>query len=352
MEVDVLLLHHDSDRAFAEALGEAFIEKGVTFDAGAPDHPPVGERVLVVLGEVALDRLQAAITAGTAVLPVSASEGWLAEGTARARAQQVADAVDALLIIGRPARRTSDETIDRALVDIRRRFTRDEPESALARICETFRVAIQWGEPICEAGSPEGCARIYRETTELVLDHIVDLMARGEGQLLDAIAEELHASMEALGVLRHDAHEEQAWTLRHTFDRILVARRTADALYAIDDLFKGLMQAGRHLSATLIYDVVSLAISHGAPIYNAGSSVGCAQIYLCTAAGLLRQLGAEERQSDGRAEVLTRELLTPLVASGARRLQEDPDGLAWGLRRAFDEVVEAAAEERRWEHDS
>lgn len=351
MEVDVLLLHRERDSAFAEALEGAFLEKGVSFESGPPDHPPSGERVLVVLGEVTVERLAAAAMKGVAILPVAPVDGWLAEGAASARAQQVADAVDALLIIGRPARRTSDEAIERALADIRDRFARDEAESPLARICETFKRAIFWGEPLCEAGSAEGCARIYRATAELVLDHIAELMDRGEGQLLDAIGEELDAAMGALGVLRHDAFAEQTWTLRHTFDRILIARRTADALYALDDLFKGLMQAGRQLSATLIYDVISLAISHGAPIYNSGSSVGCAQIYLCTAAGLLRQLGVEGASGEGRSEGLTREVLAPLVASGARRLSEDPDGLAWGLRRAFDEVVETAAEERRWEHD-
>ena len=117
-------------------------------------------------------------------------------------------------------------------------------------------------------------------------------------------------------------------------------------------LFAGLARSGRQPNASLVYDIISVSISHGAPIYNSGSPVGCAQIYLGAAAGLLRLLGAEPGPDEGRTEPLARESLTPLVAAGVRRLESDADGLAWSLRHAFDRLVEAAAHERTWEHDS
>lgn len=351
MQIDVLVLHDTLHDDFADALGEALADKGVAFGRAPPERPPDAARVLVIVGRCSPEVLAAAAARGMAVLPVDPGAAWLADAPPALRARRVADAVDALLIIGRPVPRTGDETVARARAEIERALKRETDESPLVRICEALSRAIQWGAPIYNSGGAEGCARIYQAASDAVRAFIDSKVESGEGQLLDAIADELGGVDETLEVLGDDAWDERAWTLRHAFDRILIARRTADALYAIDDLFGGLMRAGRGLNASLIYDLISVAISHGAPIYNAGSPVGCAQVYLCTAAGLLKLLGAERRPDEGRTEPLARETLTPLVAGGARRLEADPDGLAWALRRAFDALVEAAAEERRWEHD-
>lgn len=351
MEIDVLLLHDATELALLDSIAAALDEKGVVFHAGELDDVDAGVRVVVAVGALEPAAMARLLANGVVVVP-AVSGGWLADHARESRARRIADAVDALLLIGAPSRRVSEESVQRALEMVRLHHRRELEISPLERICETLRVAIEWGEPICETGGLSGCVRIYRGTAELVSAYISDQHERGEGQLLDAVADELDSALAAVERLREDAVDEQVWTLRHTFDRILVAQRTARALYAIDDLFTGLMQAGRRLNASLIYDIISLSISHGAPVYNDGSPIGCAQIYLCTAAGLLRQLTAEANGDEGRTEPLVRRTLTPLFASGARRLQEDPDALAWSLRRAFDEIVEVAAEERRWEHDS
>ncbi len=118
----------------------------------------------------------------------------------------------------------------------------------------------------------------------------------------------------------------------------------------MDGLFVGLRSAGRASNASLVHDVVSLAISHGAPIFNAGSHVGCAQIYLRTAAGLLELLG-EAQEEEGQTEVLARASLPALLDEAESRLRQRPTDYAWELRHAFDALVETAAEERSWEHD-
>lgn len=352
MQAPVLVLHDAAHDALAEAIGEALAERGVSAVLGPPERAEEAFRVLVLLVPLSGEHLTAATRRGAAVLPVGEAEGWLGTGRLEARAKRVADAIDALLIIGRPDGRTGGQTITRARADIDRVLAEASDLSPLVRICEALSVAIQWGVPLYNADDPEGCAHIYRAASDAVRRFIAARVADGRGQLLDAVDDELAGVEETLAALGETAWDEQAWTLRHTFDRILIARRTADALFAIDDLFGGLMRAGRLLNASLVYDVISVAISHGAPIYNSGSPVGCAQIYLGTAAGLLKLLGAEQREGEGRTEPMARDILTPLVAGGARRLEDDPDGLAWSLRRAFDRLVETAAEERRWEHDS
>lgn len=352
MEIDVLVLFDASRDTLADMLGEALAERGVSVGTGGPDHPLVRARIVVPLAPLPADRLAEAIGHGVVILPVGGADGWIAADPPELVARRVADAIDALLIIGRPHDRTPPDAIVRAEADIIDALETSGTDSALGRICEALSVAIHWGAPIYNRGDVENCALIYRMTADTVRRFIAQRLAEGSGDLLDAITDELEGVRETLAELGDDAWDEQAWTLRHTFDRILIARRTADALYAIDGLFAGLMRAGRRLNASLVYDVLSVAISHGAPIYNGGSPVGCAQIYLCAAAGLLKLLGAEARSGEGRTEPLARQSLPPLVAAGARRLEGDADSLAWALRRAFDRLLETAVEERRWEHDS
>ncbi len=352
MEIDVLVLPDARHDGLAEQIGEALAERGVSTARVSDDTSFSGSRVLVALGRPDPAHLKAATEAGLAVLPALVEDGWLA-GDIADRARRIADAVDALLIIGQSLQRTSDEAVARASADIRDCLDApDDSGTPLVRICEALSLAIQWGAPIYNRGDVESCAMIYRDTAHAVRAYIEREVAHGGGQLLDAIDHELETVDATLAELGPDRWDEQAWTLRHTFDRILIARRTAKALQAIDDLFGGLVRAGRRPNASLVYDIISVSISHGAPIYNSGSPVGCAQIYLGTAAGLLRLLGAEAHADEGQTEPLSRELLTPLVAAGGRRLESDADGLAWSLRRAFDRLVEAAARERTWEHDS
>jgi len=351
MDIDVLVLHAETHDEFADLLCEALAERGISMVSGAPGYDMVGARVVVPLAPIAPECIAEAITRGIAVLPATADGGWLA-GPGEDRARRVADAVDALLVIGRSAERTSIDSVMRAGIDIATCLESPAETSELERICEALSLAIQWGGPVYNRGGIETCARIYGSAAEAVRQYIDARVAEGRGHLLDAIAYELEEVERVLAETGPQAWDERAWTLRHTFDRILTARRTADALKAIDDLFSGLVRAGRQPNASLVYDIISVSISHAAPIYNSGSAVGCAQIYLCTAAGLLRLLGAEPQGPEGRTEPLAREILIPLVASGARQFESDADGLAWTLRRAFDRLVETAAEERSWEHDS
>ena len=345
MTLDVFVLG-PTDSTLVECLEEGLRQHGFACASGA--EVTQASRVLVCAGAPPSDILLQALRAGVAVLPVRAEPGgWLApEVDLDALTERVVGAIDGLLAVGVPERLHDDAVVERAIDDIDA-LVADHDGTRLDQVCDAISLAIARGAPIYNAGSAEGCAAIYAH----VAGDLVDLLeGEDEDGLLEAVRVELNtASIEAEEA---DDADQAAWTLRHAFDRLLVARHTAEAIETLDGLFDGLQSAGRSLNASLVYDVISLAISHGAPIYNAGSHVGCAQIYLRTADGLLRCLGPEPRSGESRTEKLSRGSLPSLVDTGSERLEDDATDLCWDLRHAFDALVEVAAEERGWEHDS
>jgi hypothetical protein len=272
--------------------------------------------------------------------------GWLTpETNLEAIAERVVSSIEALLAVSAPERLHDDEVVERALGEVFALVEAHDGEP-LEQVCDAISLAIARGAPIYNAGSARGCATIYRRAA----GRVVDAMGDDDDGLLDAVRTEL---VGALATAEEDDEDDDAvaWTMRHAFDRIIIARHTAEAMHTLDGLFEGLRGAGRALNASLVYDVISLAISHGAPIYNAGSHVGCAQIYIRTASGLVACLGPDH-PDESRTEALARSSLPPLLAEYEARLQENPTDLSWDLRHAFDALVEVAAEERSWEHDS
>ncbi len=335
----------ETQTGFASVLHDELEARGFYFATGPEPEP---SRVLICISAPSPEVLVNAARRGVAVLSIRAEPGgWLTPDTnLEALADRVASAVEGLLAASAPERLHGDDVLERARREVQGLIDAHHGDP-LEQICDAISLAIARGAPIYNAGSASSCATLYRHTAYAV----VDALAGDEDGLLDAVRTEL---VSALASAEEDDEDDDtaAWTLRHAFDRIIIARHTAEAMQTLDGLFDSLRGAGRTLNASLVYDVVSLAISHGAPIYNAGSHAGCAQIYVRTAAGLLDCLGPENQGSETRTELLARRSLPPLLQEHEARLHEDPTDLSWDLRHAFDELVATAAEERSWEHDS
>ena len=335
----------ESDTGFSARLRGELDAHGLHFAMGNDPEPA---RVLLCVSAPAAELLVGAARRGVAVLSVRAEPGgWLTPDTdLAALATRVVVAVEALLSSSAPERLHHDDVVARALHEVATLVSLREGEP-LEQVCDAISLAISRGAPIYNAGNDAGCAQLYRHTATVLLE----LLEEYEDGLLDAVQGELATALTAADEDEGD-DDAAAWTLRHAFDRIIIARHTAEAMQTLDGLFDGLRGAGRSLNASLVYDVISLAISHGAPIYNAGSHVGCAQIYLRTARGLLACLGPESAGPGGRTETLARRTLPPLLEDHEQRMHENATDFSWDLRHAFDALVEAAAEERSWEHDS
>lgn len=109
------------------------------------------------------------------------------------------------------------------------------------------------------------------------------------------------------------------------------------------------------LSLARIATVIDLALSFGVPIYNAGSQVGCAEVYLRTARGLVAVLSKQAARA-APADVTPSRLA--VAGDDLKRAADAPNGvtpananeLAWALRRAFDRTLLAELFERAIAH--
>jgi hypothetical protein len=89
-----------------------------------------------------------------------------------------------------------------------------------------------------------------------------------------------------------------------------------------------------------VHEVIEKAIAHGAPIWNAGSRLGCAQIYLHAARRLVADLPpARGNDPTVRGIELAAYLLGPIVRDTTQATSDNATALAWRLRHAFDAVL-------------
>jgi hypothetical protein len=115
----------------------------------------------------------------------------------------------------------------------------------------------------------------------------------------------------------------------------LVARGIA----AVEDAARVLAAASKPFSCRDIGQVFDTAIEHGAPIWNRGSQVGCAQIYLHAARTMLTMLRRRDLESaaahSGQVETLLSALQQVSESSPVATL-ENAEQLGWTLRGVFD----------------
>ena len=107
----------------------------------------------------------------------------------------------------------------------------------------------------------------------------------------------------------------------------------ATGLAAVEAAARGLGTATAPAACRDIGRVFDTAIEHGAPIWNDGSHVGCARIYLRAARALLEEL--RDRAGVGRRKEVLGELAT-VAAAFPDAKPENADKLGWALRGVFD----------------
>jgi TIR domain len=132
----------------------------------------------------------------------------------------------------------------------------------------------------------------------------------------------------------------------------------AEALDEIDEALGDAGGSGRMGDIAEVERVIVIAVSHGAPLYNRGDIMGCAEIYLQTVMRLNNLLGAaaglktprmrgmgpplplmpvdDAAKAEGDAMAVAREEL--LRVSALKLTAANADKVAWEIRHAFDHV--------------
>ena len=113
----------------------------------------------------------------------------------------------------------------------------------------------------------------------------------------------------------------------------------ADGIAGVDAVVRQLAQARSSLTLDNVQEILSVAISHGAGIYNDGSPEGCARIYLHAAGRIIEQLPeAAVHQPFPKGSALAAEWLSRIVTENPGVDETIADDLAWELRFAFDSI--------------
>lgn len=341
--LDVYILHapDSAGAAWARGLHERLRARGIHAAWGTDPRPC---RVLVHAGPP--DDRVARASPGAARLDVSPRATWLAPALSPdQREARIIDCVLSLLELGIPERLTASPHVCRVVDDLAAFVAGLPDDDPLQLINDAIEWGVDRGAPIHNAGSPTGCIAVYEAAIDCVLAR---LSARPDpSPLLTVMLEEL---AEVRGQHEDDANA-RSWTLRNTFDRVLLAYHTSQAMQSVDLLFETLQRAGRVLTPTLLHDVIGLAIARGAPVFNAGGHGGCARVYLRTALGVLELLNPD-LSGASRSEQIAHDTLSTLVDRAEERLEAEATELAWDLRTAFDAIIDVAGEERPWKHDA
>lgn len=118
------------------------------------------------------------------------------------------------------------------------------------------------------------------------------------------------------------------------------------ALDALDKTCQPLRTTNQFVDDRAVMSVLALAIEHGVPLYNEGSAVDCTHIYRYAAQRLLEVIHASKTSREPRGFTRSvreaEHLLPPIIPREDAITTENADALAWKLRKAFDQILDAA----------
>lgn len=177
----------------------------------------------------------------------------------------------------------------------------EAPAEPLAQAQALIARAISIGAPAYNTGDKQGCYDVYSGTARAVLATVAGLPEPAAVKLREALAkcDEL------------ENPDEQAWAMRHAFD-------------AIGEMGPG----GGAVAPQQVLALVSMAISIGAPAFNAGDHRGCFEVYSCTARLLVNSAACPDPVRDALRAALTTACVIPNVTRQA-----------WIMREAFDKLL-------------
>ncbi len=182
------------------------------------------------------------------------------------------------------------------------------PTDPLAAAQTLIGRAIAIGAPAYNTGDHQGCFDVYSCTARIVLSTVDQIPEPASARLRDALAKCRELS----------EPDAQAWAMRHAFD-------------AIGEMGG----AGGEITPRQVLALISMAISIGAPAFNAGDHRGCYEVYACTARLLVNSPATPD---DVKAALRTALTDASTVLNVTRQ--------AWIMREAFDGLLGAEAEER------
>ncbi|HEY1188635.1 MAG TPA: hypothetical protein VGE74_13360 [Gemmata sp.] len=181
------------------------------------------------------------------------------------------------------------------------------PADPLALAQALIGQAISIGAPAYNTGDKRGCYDVYSCTARAILATAAELPEPAATKLRDALAK----------CTELDEPDAQAWAMRHAFD-------------AVGEMGPG----GGAVAPQQVLALISMAVSIGAPAFNAGDHRGCFEVYSCTARLLVNSSACPDPAKDALRAALTAACVVPNVTRQA-----------WIMREAFDKLIGEATKE-------
>ena len=194
----------------------------------------------------------------------------------------------------------------------RRRETTDHGMS-YKETCSEISAAIGVGAPTFNKGDHKDCYEKYKETGEEILKNCT----------LSGIQEQLRSAMELAN--KQSSFTEQAWTMRHAFETILVGNIDTSN-FTESDKEELLKSTGTEMNYEEACHNISTAIGRGTPMFNAGDHRGCYNTYKQTAEKIVE-----------RCSVAIVQQKLSLALSLAEEKPTFTDK-AWTIRHSFDAI--------------
>jgi hypothetical protein len=200
----------------------------------------------------------------------------------------------------------------------------DESDDSFATLKKAKQIisrAISIGASAYNAGNIAECSKVYQDAAK---------------EIAPLLPEYLNIKLGEADKIDGANHDAKAWGLRRAFDAIvsyqlpLVPQSLIDGKLTFEPFSKAKLpdQSESADSSTPLNkakQIISRAISTGAPAYNAGNIAECSRVYQVAAKEIAPLLPEYLNTKLGEAEKI----------DGANH-----DAKAWGLRRAFDAIVD------------
>ena len=311
---------------------------------------PLECQVLIALTAIPLEAMEDLVRRGTIIIPMSDQQE---EGSSPS---QWIDSVLARLICLSPPHteaqfvQDGDELLSAAIDTLGRVVEANQATDILTLLEALLQTTQELSESLVQTAQLQTAYALYLHANQILLNIIDESDFDDYGtEVLASISELLrNSSQEAQGESMD--WEEAIESFSDCYTHLLLGLETSYGLQNIDALIDNIIASGRPATASLIFDVITLSFTHGDELLDRDAFQWALQIYLLAAQGVYRLIGDDDGLPE-KTMLLAKEGLSFYAEIEVDGPIANAEQLCVELRNALDEILQAAAAERSWEHD-
>ncbi|MGC6417870.1 MAG: hypothetical protein ACON3Z_12175 [Bradymonadia bacterium] len=351
MTYDCFILHNDQTLEPARRLARYLSRPGGQVGLGNAYQECDVLLCLIPLTELAD---QSAFEHDSIIIPLAAT--MVSDRSPDQWIESVLERLVVLAAHGRSAREAT-ETVDTteltraAFATLERATDASSGDDLLKRIESILETTQALSDSLAQASQHESRWELYQRANHILLDLITESEIEDFGvDVIASIVDILEDAAERANDAGDD-DESAIEIFEDCYTYLLLGLETSYALQTVDALIESIISSGRAASASLIAEVIKVAMTHGDDLFERDAYQWALQVYLMAAQGVYRLVNDSVSESTKTAEVAVGSLAlyAEITIDGPIANAEQ---LCTDLRETLDNVLAAALGERAWEHDS